>query len=89
MRGDFENIFTFETHLGSYISNQKEKQKSEASRPKTSRTLDMQPKQTKQIEHKLKYPEASRSSSYLCSAILNQIEAILNKYNSKPIYIHV
>ena len=42
VHGGFENIFTFETYLGSHASNQNEKPRSEGSRPKVRRTLDMQ-----------------------------------------------
>ena len=62
VHGDFENIFTIETHLGSHAINQKTKPKSEGSRSQRIRTLDMQPSHSNKAENKLKYSEASRSS---------------------------
>ena len=61
----------------------KTKPKSEGSRPKNSRTVDMRPKQTKQTEDKLKYPESSRSSFFkLVFGNLKPNRGHANKYNS-------
>ena len=54
VHGDFENIFTFETPLGSHVSNQKTKPETKGSRSQRIRTLDIQATKHKH-NHKYKH----------------------------------
>ena len=77
MHGDFENIFTFETHRGNHASNQKEKNQKwrvTAKKKPTPRHVTKKPSKPNASWNIRKL--ADLASLNLCLAILNQIEAM-------------